>query len=102
MVDAHSERQRFVELLPFYVNGTLDAKDHDWVDAYLATHPNAENELKFMQILRESTRNTTSKVPEAQRLERLLGESTHTVAAAKGGELVAGRGADSCARSGGG
>jgi hypothetical protein len=74
MVDAHSERKHFVELLPFYVNGTLDADEHDWVDAYLAAHPNAENELKFMQILRESTRNTTSKVPEAQRLERLLGE----------------------------
>ena len=74
MVDAHSERQRFVELLPFYVNGTLDTDEHEWVDAYFAGHPEAHNELKFSQILRETTRNTISKVPESQRLERLLGE----------------------------
>lgn len=74
MVDTRTERQRFAELLPFYVNGTLEAADQAWMETYLAAHSEAQQEMKFAQILRESTRNTTSKVPETQRLERLMSE----------------------------
>ena len=32
-------KSRFDELLPFYVNGTLDDTDRAWVDDYLREHP---------------------------------------------------------------
>lgn len=74
MADANNDRQRFSELLPFYVNSTLSAHDHDWMTGYLAAHPDAAQEREFASMLRETTRGTASKVPEPERLERLMRE----------------------------
>ena len=74
MADAKDDRQRFSELLPFYVNSTLSAHDHDWMTRYLAAHPDAAKELEFVSMLRETTRGMASKVPEPERLERLMGD----------------------------
>lgn len=72
MDDAKNDRQRFSELLPFYVNSTLSALDHDWMTGYLAAHPDAAREREFVSMLRETTRSTLSKVPESERLARLM------------------------------
>ena len=74
MADAKNDRQRFSELLPFYVNSTLSAQDHDWMTRYLAAHPDGAQEREFVSMLRETTRSTVSKVPEPARLERLMRE----------------------------
>lgn len=74
MVDAVNDRRRFSELLPLYVNDTLGAEDRAWMAAYIEVNPEAKKELRFVQVLRETTRNTISKVPEQQRLEILLNE----------------------------
>ena len=42
---------RFAELAPWYVNGSLSAADRSWVDTYLAEHPEARAELAWFQSL---------------------------------------------------
>lgn len=74
MTESDNDRQRFSELLPFYVNSTLNAQDHEWISAYIATHPESAQELTFMNFLRDTTRNTESSIPESQRLDGLLSE----------------------------
>jgi anti-sigma factor RsiW len=74
MADAKNDRQRFSRLLPFYVNSTLNAQDHDWMTRYLAAHPEAARELDFVSMLRKTTRSMASKMPESERLERLMRE----------------------------
>ena len=42
---------RFDELLPWYVNGTLSDEDRAWVERHLAEHPDARAELDWYQSL---------------------------------------------------
>lgn len=72
MTESDNDRQHFSELLPFYVNGTLNAQDHEWISAYMAAHPESSQELTFVNFLRETTRSTQSSMPESQRLDQLL------------------------------
>jgi len=72
MTESNNDRQRFSELLPFYVNSTLNAQDHEWISAYMAAHPESNQELTFVNFLRDTTRSTESSIPESQRLDSLL------------------------------
>lgn len=72
MTESNHDRQRFSELLPFYVNGTLNAQDHEWISTYLAEHPESNQELTFVNFLRDTSRGTESSMPESQRLDSLL------------------------------
>lgn len=72
MTESNNDRQRFSEMLPFYVNGTLNAQDHEWIGAYMAAHPESNQELTFVNFLRDTTRSTQSSIPESQRLDQLL------------------------------
>lgn len=74
MPELDKDRQRFNELLTFYVNGTLPTEDLQWMDAYMVSHPDTQNELRFVEMLREASRRTASSVPESERLERLISE----------------------------
>jgi hypothetical protein len=47
-----SDRERFFELLPFHVNGTLGATDSAWVQRQIDGHPELHTQLTFMQALR--------------------------------------------------
>src|SRR5690349_9323315 len=51
-----SERARFLEALPFYLNGTLSAAQRAWVDAYLAEHPELRSQSELQEILRADVR----------------------------------------------
>lgn len=73
MSEANAERQRFAQLLPFYVNQTLGTPEREWLEAYLSSHPEAQHQLKFEQLLHETTQQTASSVPEAERIAKLLG-----------------------------
>ena len=46
-------RERFSELLPWYVNGTLSDEDRAWVDGYLRDNPAAREELDWYQSLQQ-------------------------------------------------
>jgi len=72
MSEANTERQRFAQLLPFYVNQTLTAPERDWIEVYLRNHPEAQQQLQFERLLHETTQQTASSVPESQRLAKLL------------------------------
>jgi len=44
--DNANSKQRFEELLPWYVNGTLEATQREWVEQYARAHADAADELK--------------------------------------------------------
>ncbi len=54
---------RFTELLPWYVNGTIDPADRAWVDAQLRSHPEAAAELRWYQSLQVLIRENEPAVP---------------------------------------
>lgn len=55
--------ERFDELLPWYVNGSLNAQDRDWVDRYLAEHPQARAELEWHRSLQARLQDDAPAVP---------------------------------------
>ena len=68
------QRRRFSEQLPYYINGTLGGVDREWMQQYMDTHLDAQREFRFESLLCETTRSVDSQVPEAERVNRLLGE----------------------------
>ena len=65
-------KARFDELLPFYVNGTLDDADRAWVDTYLRDHPGAAAELRWYQSLRTKLQEDAPAVSSEVGLDRVL------------------------------
>jgi len=63
---------RFNELLPWYVNGTLDESDRAWVERHLAEHPEAREELAWFRSLRTHIRQDVPAVPQSIGLARTL------------------------------
>ena len=63
---------RFAELLPWYVNGSIDAADRAFVDSYLAEHPDARAELAWYESLQTRMRETVPAVPATIGLERAM------------------------------
>ena len=53
---------RFTELLPWYVNGTIDPSDRAWVDAQLRAHPEAAAELCWYESLQVRIRENEPQV----------------------------------------
>lgn len=64
---------RFDELLPFYVNGTLAEADREWVDAHLREHPQAAAELDSCRTLQARIRAEVPAVSSEVGLERAIG-----------------------------
>ncbi len=62
------------ELLPWYVNGTLSADERQRVETHLASHPDADEEVRFLQALRASVKQTELPVDELgwRRLQRTM------------------------------
>ena len=52
-----TDRERFFELLPFHVNGTLAAADRDWMLAELAREPALQAQVALQQALRDEMRS---------------------------------------------
>lgn len=64
--------ERFDELLPWYVNGSLGAEDRAWVDRYLAEHPEAQAELDWYRSLSARLQDNAPAVPETIGLARAM------------------------------
>ncbi len=63
---------RLLELLPWYVNGTIGADDRAWVDTYLRTNPSAGGELEWFQKLQTELRQDSGPVPADAIWEKTL------------------------------
>lgn len=63
---------RFNELLPFYVNGTLDTDERDFVEAYLEKNPAAKDDLKFGNLMAEAIRLEADERAADAGLEKAL------------------------------
>ena len=74
MFDQDKDLQRFSELLPFYVNDTLNQDELAWMESYLASHPELKNEKRFVERLAKLSQETASPIPEQERLERFLNQ----------------------------
>ena len=67
-----SMSDRFNELLPWYVNGTLDAGDRAWMELHLAEHAQAREELAWYRSLQTHVRQDVPAVPKTIGLSRAL------------------------------
>ena len=65
-------KTRFDELLPFYVNGTLDAAERAWCDAYVREHTEAAAELGWARSLRQRLQQDVPAVSSEAGLERAM------------------------------
>jgi hypothetical protein len=63
---------RLVQLLPWYVNGTIRADDRAWVDACLAAHSQARQELAWFQTLGGEISEQVSQAPADIGLQRAM------------------------------
>ena len=65
-------KERFEELLPWYVNGSLGAEERAFVDAYLEQHPEARSELDWYQSLQKRVKENAPAVPATIGLARTV------------------------------
>ena len=64
--------ERFEELLPWYVNGTLGADDRGWVERYAAEHPEAQAQIDWCRGLQAQIRASEPQIAPALGLDRVL------------------------------
>ncbi len=80
-------RERFQELSPWYVNGTLGDTDRAWMDEYLAAHPEARSELAFFSTMATTMQRKFDSVPEtigmAHVFQRIEAERAPTMSQGK-------------------
>jgi len=65
-------KDKFDELLPFYVNDTLDQADRAWVDAYLSEHPKSAAELQWYRTLQDTMKRDAPAVSAEIGLDRVM------------------------------
>jgi len=65
-------KDKFDELLPFYVNDTLDEADRAWVDAYLSEHPKSAAELQWYRTLQDTMKRDAPAVSAEVGLDRVM------------------------------
>jgi len=65
-------KDKFDELLPFYVNDTLDQTDRAWVDAYLREHPKSAAELQWYRSLQDTMQRDAPAVSAEVGLDKVM------------------------------
>jgi hypothetical protein len=65
-------QERFEELLPWYVNGTLKAEDRAWVEQYMKEHPEVRAELEWFGSLQRRMHENAPTVPATIGLARTM------------------------------
>ena len=63
---------RFQELLPFYVNGTLQAEEREWMERELAEHADARAELDACRALQSRIVHSLPEVSDTIGLDRVM------------------------------
>ncbi len=71
MQQAEQARQRFQALAPWYVNGTASQADRDWMEQYLAAHPQAQRDIDWQHQLALSLHAEVESFPADIGLARL-------------------------------
>ncbi len=71
--------ERFTELLPWYVNGRIDASDRAWVEEHMRTHPQAAAELRWYQSLQRRVHENAPNVSDEIGMDRALAKIHHDV-----------------------
>jgi anti-sigma factor RsiW len=64
--------EKFDEWLPWYVNGTLNAKDRAAMDAHLAASPAAREEVRFYERMAATMKGRVDHIPEDIGLAKTL------------------------------
>lgn len=54
MINLDDDRRRFEELVPFYVNKTLQGEELAFVESYLLQHPNLKSEVWFWNSIMDA------------------------------------------------
>jgi hypothetical protein len=67
-----SAKQRFDELIVWYVNGTLEPEDRRWMDNYLRDHPGSRHELAWHDQLKSANDIRDMQIPARPGLRSLL------------------------------
>jgi anti-sigma factor RsiW len=65
-------KDRFDELLPFYVNGTLPEADREFVETYLREHPKSLAELSWYRSLQDKLKADVPAVSSEVGLDRTM------------------------------
>ena len=63
---------RFQELLPFYVNGTLQGEEREWMERELAQHADARAELEAVRALQARVADSLPQVPDTIGLDKVM------------------------------
>lgn len=72
MISQHTDEQRFVLNIPFYVNGSLDDEEKKWMELYLAQHPQWQISVQHAQHHRSYSQSIRSYFTAEDRFARLL------------------------------
>lgn len=67
-----SDLHHFRELLPFWVNGTLDEDQQRFMREFLQHHPELQDEVDFNQALRHAVKAVSNRCSTDAGLQRLL------------------------------
>ncbi|MCB1930698.1 MAG: hypothetical protein KDH17_22045 [Rhodocyclaceae bacterium] len=70
-------RQRFDELLPWYVNGTLDEDGKRWIEHQLEAHPECKGELAWTESLRTRICESEPEFAAGQGFDKLVARIRH-------------------------
>lgn len=65
-------RRRFEEMLPWYVNGTLERESRQWFETQLATHPELRAELEFTETIQARVQASVPQVAPELGLDTLM------------------------------
>lgn len=64
--------ERFSQLLPWYVNGSIGAEDRLWMETWLRDHPEAAAELNWVRSLHQHVREDVPDVSDEIGLEKVM------------------------------
>jgi hypothetical protein len=80
-------KTRFDELLPFYVNGTLDEGERAWCDAYMREHADAAAELAWARSLQQRVKEDVPAASSEVGLDRAMQRIRAERAPARAGKV---------------
>ncbi len=70
-------RRQFDELLPWYVNGTLDEEGRRWIERQVASDPNLRAEIGWTESLQARMRESEPDFAPEQGFDRLIARIRH-------------------------
>jgi hypothetical protein len=65
------DKNRFEQLLPFYLNGSLADEDKAFVENFLSLHPEANDSVEFTRHLKDTVRHLAPAQPDEQQVKRM-------------------------------